>query len=138
RPAAPGHRARAGRSGLALHPAPQHRHEPLTMAHAPGIGPEEREARIAGLRARRRARMRTRALRSALGTATLAVLLVAAGWWLLSTLGGRDFLLAQVVARLPAGTTLEWRDAEGPASGPLTLHDVRFQQLVCPEVDDQP
>ena len=43
-----------------------------------------------------------------------------------------------MVARPPAGTTLEWRDAEGPASGPLTLHDVRFQQLVCPEVDDQP
>src|SRR5690606_41052974 len=59
-------------------------------------------------------------------------------WWLLGTLGGRDFLLAQVVARLPAGTTLEWREAEGPASGPLTMHDVVFQQLVCPEVDDQP
>ncbi|MFS8063556.1 MAG: translocation/assembly module TamB domain-containing protein [Luteimonas sp.] len=47
-------------------------------------------------------------------------------WWLLTTFGGRDFLLAQIVARLPAGTTLTWRQVEGPASGPLTLHGVRF------------
>src|SRR5690606_25708485 len=99
---------------------------------------EAREARIRELRARRKARMRTLALRSAIGTTALVLLVLVAGWWLLGTLGGRDFLLAQVVARLPAGTTLEWRDAEGPASGPLTLHDVVFQQLVCPEVDDQP
>ena len=108
------------------------------MSSPPDITPAAREARIAELRARRRARMRVLALRSGIGLAALAVLVLALAWWLLSTLGGRDFLLAQVVARLPAGTTLAWRDAEGPASGPLTLHDVVFQQLVCPEVDDQP
>ena len=102
------------------------------------VSPEAREARIAELRARRRARMRVLALRSAIGTGALVLLVAVAVWWLLGTLGGRDFLLHQVVARLPAGTTLEWRAAEGPASGPLTLHDVRFEQLVCPEVDDQP
>lgn len=104
----------------------------------PDISPEEREARIAELRARRRARMRVLAVRSAIGTSTLVLVVVAAAWWALSTLGGRDFLLSQVVARLPAGTTLEWSSAEGPASGPLTLHDIAFQQLVCPEVDDTP
>ncbi|MBJ6985186.1 translocation/assembly module TamB domain-containing protein [Luteimonas sp. MC1750] len=104
----------------------------------PEVSPEEREARIRELRARRKARMRTLALRSAIGTTALVALVLVAGWWLLGTLGGRDFLLSQVVSRLPAGTTLEWRAAEGPASGPLTLHDVVFQQLVCPEVDDQP
>nr|WP_133000155.1 translocation/assembly module TamB domain-containing protein [Luteimonas arsenica] len=107
-------------------------------ARTPDLTPEEREARIAELRARRRARARMLAVRSAIGMAALGALVLVLAWWLLSTLGGRDFLLSQVVARLPAGTTLEWRDAEGPASGPLTLHDVAFQQLVCPEVDDQP
>ena len=105
---------------------------------SPPVTPEEREARIAGLRARRKARLRVLALRSAIGTGALVLLVLVAAWWLLGTLGGRDFLLHQVVARLPAGTTLEWRAAEGPASGPLTMHDVVFQQLVCPEVDDQP
>ncbi|MBD7987350.1 translocation/assembly module TamB domain-containing protein [Luteimonas sp. Sa2BVA3] len=111
------------------------------MARTPvpaDVSPEEREQRIRELRARRKARMRTLALRSAAGTTVLVALLLVAGWWLLGTLGGRDFLLGQVVARLPAGTTLEWREAEGPASGPLTLHDVVFQQQVCPEADDQP
>ncbi|MGY0612585.1 translocation/assembly module TamB domain-containing protein [Luteimonas sp. A501] len=108
------------------------------MARTPDITPEEREARIVELRARRRARVRKLAVRSGIGIAALVLLVLVAGYWLLSTLGGRDFLLSQVVSRLPAGTTLEWRDAEGPASGPLTLHDVAFQQLVCPEVDDQP
>ena len=28
------------------------------------------------------------------------------GYWLLTTVGGRDLLLAQIVARLPAGATL--------------------------------
>ncbi|GGJ95966.1 translocation/assembly module TamB domain-containing protein [Luteimonas terricola] len=108
------------------------------MAHASDISPEEREARIADLRARRKARVRKLALRSAIGIAALVLLLLVVTYWLLSTLAGRDFLLMQVVSRLPAGTTLEWRDAEGPASGPLTLHDVAFQQLVCPDVDDEP
>jgi translocation and assembly module TamB len=88
--------------------------------------PEQREARIAELRARRRARMRVLALRSvfiAVGLALLAVVLL---YWLLGTVGGRDVLLGQIAARLPAGTTLTWASAEGPASGPLTLHDVHF------------
>ncbi|WP_407353263.1 translocation/assembly module TamB domain-containing protein [Luteimonas sp. R10] len=104
----------------------------------PDLTPEQREARIAELRARRRARLRWLALRSAIG---LGVLLLLAGvlvYWLLMTLGGRDFLLAQVVARLPAGTTLEWRDAEGPAAGPLTLHDVRFAMKSCPDRNGEP
>ncbi|MBB1473330.1 translocation/assembly module TamB domain-containing protein [Luteimonas sp. MC1782] len=107
------------------------------MAQAPDVTGEDREARIAGLRARRRARMRVLARRSAIGTAALVVLLLVGGYWLLSTFGGRDFLLAQVVARLPAGTTLAWRAAEGPASGPLTMHDVVFEQLVCPDMDGE-
>ncbi len=108
------------------------------MASTPDITPEEREARIAALRARRQARMRMLAVRSAIGGAAAVALLLMAAWWLLATLGGRDFLLAQVVARLPAGTTLEWRDVEGPAAGPLTLHDLVFEQRVCPDVDGQP
>jgi len=95
----------------------------------PGPGeptPEEREARIAELRLRRQARLRTLALRSVLVAGVLVLLLVVAGYWLLSTIGGRDFLMAQIVARLPADTTLTWERAEGPASGPLSLYDVRF------------
>lgn len=66
------------------------------------------------------------ALRSAiLGVGVFVLALLALGW-LLNTVGGRDLLLRQIVARLPANTTLAWSRAEGPVSGPLTLHDVRF------------
>ncbi|MEO6264077.1 MAG: hypothetical protein ABIO58_03795, partial [Luteimonas sp.] len=86
------------------------------------LTPEQRAARNAA----RRALTRRIALRSALGSLALALGLVLFLWWLLTSFGGRDFLLAQIVARLPAGTTLTWRQAEGPASGPLTLQGVRF------------
>jgi translocation and assembly module TamB len=96
----------------------------------PGPAPDDardaHETRIAGLRARRRARLRVLALRSALLGIAVFVLAVLALGWLLNSVGGRDLLLRQIVARLPAGTTLAWSRAEGPASGPLTLHDVRF------------
>jgi translocation and assembly module TamB len=87
---------------------------------------QAREARITELRSLRRKRQRKVAIRSAAGT--LALVLVAALLlaWLLTTVGGRELLLQQIVARLPAGTTLAWDSAEGPASGPLTLHGVRF------------
>ena len=74
----------------------------------------------------RRALARRVALRSAIGTAALVVVLLLLGYWLLTTIGGRDLLLSQIVSRLPAGTTLQWQRAEGPAAGPLTLHGVRF------------
>ena len=86
------------------------------------LTPEQRAERTAA----RRALARRVAWRSAAGTLALIVMLALFAWWLLTTFGGRDFLLAQIVARLPAGTTLTWQGAEGPASGPLTLHGVRF------------
>ena len=67
--------------------------------------------------------------------AALTALVLLLGYWLLNTIGGRDVLLRQIVARLPAGTTLAWRAAEGPASGPLTLHGVRFVHRTCPDRD---
>ena len=87
------------------------------------LTPEQSAARNSA----RRARARRVARRSALGTLALVALLAVAAWWLLTTIGGRDLLLRQIVARLPSGTTLTWRQAEGPASGPLTLHGVRFE-----------
>jgi len=48
-------------------------------------------------------------------------------YWLLQTVAGRDLLLAQIQARLPAGSTFTWERAEGPVAGPLTLHGVDFQ-----------
>jgi len=86
------------------------------------LTPEQRAQRQSA----RRALARRVALRSALGVAALVVVLAIAAWWLLSTIGGRNVLLQQIVARLPTGTTLTWQRAEGPASGPLTLHGVRF------------
>ncbi|MDH7452149.1 translocation/assembly module TamB domain-containing protein [Luteimonas composti] len=102
------------------------------------ISPEERERRIAELRERRRRRLRVLAVRSALATGALAVLGAVLLYWLLTTFGGRDFLLARIVAALPAGTELTWARAEGPASGPLVLHDVRYVQRGCPDVDGEP
>ena len=97
-----------------------------------------REARIAELRARRRKRLRWLAVRSGIVIGVLGLLAVGLVYWLLTTLGGRDFLLAQIQARLPAGTVFEWRAAEGPASGPLILHDVRFVYQACPDRDEEP
>ncbi|MFC0676320.1 translocation/assembly module TamB domain-containing protein [Lysobacter korlensis] len=88
--------------------------------------PEEREARIAELRARRHARTRKLAIRSSLIAGLLTLALAVFGYWLLTTIGGRELLLRQITARLPENATLTWEKAEGPASGPLTLHDVRF------------
>ncbi len=104
----------------------------------PDLTPEQREARIAELRARRRARAKVLARRSAFTAAGLVLLAAVLAWWLLSTLGGRDFLLAQVKARLPAGVELSWSSAEGPARGPMTLHDVRFVQKTCPQEGGEP
>ena len=59
-----------------------------------------------------------------LGMVLLALLLI---YWLLQTVAGRDVLLAQVVARLPAGATLTWDEADGPLAGPLTLRNVDFR-----------
>jgi translocation and assembly module TamB len=107
------------------------------MARPMPATPEQREARIAELRARRRARMRTLAVRSALGTGALLLVLAALGYWVLMTLAGRQFLLAQLVARLPAGTELSWQRADGPAAGPLQLHGLRLVVQTCPERDGE-
>ena len=87
---------------------------------------EQREARIAELRTLRRKRQRTVAIRGGVGTLALAIGIGLLLYWLLMTIGGRDVLLRQIVARLPAGTELEWESAEGPAAGPMTLRDVHF------------
>ena len=92
----------------------------------PDLSPQQREERIKELRRKREARMRVLAVRSVLLAGGLVLALVVLGYWLLTTVGGRDFLLAQIVARLPADAELSWSRAEGPASGPLLLHDVRF------------
>jgi len=97
------------------------------VSRRPGeLSPEEREARIAQLRARRRARVRTLAVRSALGIGVLVASLLVALYWLAQTVAGRDVLLAQIIARLPAGSTFTYSSAEGPLAGPLTLRDVHF------------
>lgn len=92
----------------------------------PDLTPQEREERIAELRSKRRAQLRLLAIRSAIATAALVVVLIGVVYWLVSTIGGRDTLLNQVVQRLPDNATLSWESAEGPVSGPLTMHDVRF------------
>jgi translocation and assembly module TamB len=87
---------------------------------------EQREARIAELRTLRRARQRKVAWRSGLGALALIVAAALLLYWLLATIAGRDLLLRQIAARLPAGSELTWASAEGPASGPMTLHGMHF------------
>lgn len=87
---------------------------------------EQREARIAELRVLRHRRRRKLAIRSGIGIGTVGLLAVAAVWWLVSTIGGRDFLLRQIVSRLPADAVLTWDRAEGPVSGPMILRGVHF------------
>ncbi len=94
------------------------------------------DARIAELRQRRRARLRYLGIRAALLTGALILAVVVFAYWLLTTVGGRQLLLAQIAARLPANATLTWRQAEGPARGPLTLRGVRFTYTPeCPPDD---
>lgn len=71
-------------------------------------------------RARRAVRSGGRVLfaLAAIGIATIA--------WLLTTVGGRDTLLARVVDLLPAGA-LTWERAEGVVRGPLVLHGVSYR-----------
>lgn len=96
---------------------------------------EQREERLAELKKLRRRRQRKLALRSGFATLALMVLAVALLWWLLTTIGGRDVLLARIVAMLPANASLTWKSAEGPAKGPLSLHDVRFTWAACADKD---
>ncbi len=77
-------------------------------------------------RRRRRAAARRWAWRSSIAAAVLTLLIAFAAYWLISTIAGRDVLLAQIVARLPADSSFTWTSAEGPLSGPLTLRGVRF------------
>jgi translocation and assembly module TamB len=71
-------------------------------------------------------RWRRHARRAAWGSAVMVVLVVCLLAWLLKTIGGRDFLLARIVAALPADAQLSWTSAEGPAAGPMTLRGVHF------------
>ena len=102
--------------------------------------PEQREARIAELRARRRARMRTLAIRSGVTLGVLLLLAMFALYWLLQTIAGRDVLLAQIISRLPAGATLTWEKVEGPIAGPLTIHglDFRYEDFRLEGYDPHP
>ena len=70
-----------------------------------------------------------RVLRWGLGIGVLAALLALAfGGWLLRSDGGRDWLLARVVASLPAGSSLQWRRIEGRATGPLAIDGLDYRQ----------
>lgn len=89
--------------------------------------PQQLQAeQLAQRRARRRAAARRWAWRSSLAAGVLTLLIAFAIYWLISTVAGRDVLLAQIVARLPADSSFTWKSAEGPVSGPLTLRGVRF------------
>ncbi len=59
-------------------------------------------------------------------------------WWLLISAQGRDVLLGQIVARLPPGIEVTWSQAEGPAAGPLIVHDLRVLQRSCPDEKGTP
>ncbi|MFC3550773.1 translocation/assembly module TamB domain-containing protein [Lysobacter cavernae] len=87
---------------------------------------QSHDERIAQLRQRRRARLRWLAVRGSLAAGVLTLLLAGFAYWLLATVGGRDLLLAQIVARLPDNAALSWKAVDGPLSGPLTMRGVRF------------
>jgi translocation and assembly module TamB len=99
---------------------------------------EDRDPRRADDSAPRPKCLRRFALRGVLLTCVLALLAIVIAYWLLNTERGRDALLDQIVARLPPGTELRWARAEGPATGPLTLYDVRYVQRTCPDAQDRP
>ncbi len=96
------------------------------MSEATTSPSDPHEQRIRELRQRRRARLRWIAIRGSIAAAALTLALAAFVYWLLTTIGGRDLLLSQIVARLPSNATLSWRSVDGPLSGPLAMNGVRF------------
>jgi translocation and assembly module TamB len=102
----------------------------MTSKQSPAT-PDPHDARIAELRARRRARLRYLAIRGSVVAALLTLAFAGFVYWLLATVGGRDMLLAQIQQRLPSEAKLSWDSAEGPASGPLILHGVRFRYVMA-------
>jgi translocation and assembly module TamB len=99
---------------------------------------QQRDARIAVLRTQRRARARWLATRSVLVFLALSIVGALLLYFLFNTLRGRDVLLGQIVDRLPEGDALTWSRAEGPASGPMILHDLRYVHRGCPDVEGKP
>ncbi len=98
--------------------------------------PDAHDQRIAELRQRRRVRLRYLAVRAVVVAGALTLAVVVFAYWLLTTIGGRELLLAQIVARLPANAALTWQQVEGPARGPLTLRGVRFAYTpACPPAE---
>lgn len=99
---------------------------------------EQREERLAEIQKLARRRRRKIAIRSGVSTLAILALMLVALYWIVMTVAGRDFLLAQIKLRLPAGTELTYSKAEGPVRGPLVLHDVDFKHRVCPDKDGEP
>ncbi|PZO08029.1 MAG: pathogenicity protein [Lysobacteraceae bacterium] len=73
----------------------------------------------------RRSFVRRWSLRLGVGTAVLALAVGVLLFWLLATAGGRDTLLARVLALLPADS-LRWEQVEGTVYGPLVLRGLRY------------
>ena len=72
---------------------------------------------------------RARLLRWSLAVgALLVVLAVSFGSWVLRSEGGRDWLLARVLAQLPADSSVRWEGIEGRLSGPLVIHGLDYRQ----------
>ena len=82
---------------------------PVFRRRHEGLTPEEREARIAELRAKRRARLRWLAIRSGIliGLTTVAVVVLA--WWLLTTVRGRVFRNRAARSLMSSALASSWR-----------------------------
>ena len=75
----------------------------------------------------RGARYLWRSLRWLLLLALILGLLIAGmATWILNSDGGRDWLLARVIALLPAGSSVEWERMDGRLSDSLDVHGLRF------------
>lgn len=96
----------------------------MTDATAPPPAPSDRTTASG--------RGRPWATRIGLALALSALLTTLALGWLLGSGSGRDALLAQLRARLPAGIELHWSRAEGNLGGALTLHDLHLLDRTCP------
>ncbi len=99
--------------------------------------PDASDQRIAELRQQRRTRLRYLGVRASVLAGAMTLVVVVFAYWLLTTIGGRDLLLRQIVARLPDNAALTWQQAEGSAYGPLTLRGLRFAYTPVCLPDDE-
>jgi translocation and assembly module TamB len=81
--------------------------------------------------------MKRRLLNLVLLLAALLLAILAAGFWLTRSDGGRDFVLAQVQGQLPSGSRLQWQSVRGQLASGLQFQKLSYSDTTQRYVAEQ-